>query len=118
MDQARLVDAIERLNDIEVPDQLEQLDPLLVEARSRLVEAEEAHAVTVETLRTTEAAIAGLPSGDQLAAIKKARSRIRGLEERMALLSVDEAKTRLDEAMAKCPAPPNGRKQRGSPPPD
>jgi exonuclease SbcC len=100
MDQARLVDAIDRLNDIEVPDQLEQLDALLVEARSRLVEAEEAHAVTVEALGTTEAAITGLPSRDQLAAIKKARSRVRSLEERMASLNVDGAKARLDEAMA------------------
>ncbi|MGD2101627.1 MAG: SMC family ATPase, partial [Acidimicrobiia bacterium] len=96
--QAELDDALGRLAAIEAPPRLEQLETLSVEARSRVVETEEARRHAVEELAAIEDSVAALPTTEQARAWRKTRGRLDELDRLLADDGLDEAKERLVEA--------------------
>ncbi|HEX9847183.1 MAG TPA: SMC family ATPase [Acidimicrobiia bacterium] len=94
----RLRDAQGRLSTVETPRQLEELDILIAEARVASSDAEEAHAVSVEHVRSLETALSELPTPETLEAWKKARSRRDELGAKLAGREVDEATRGVAEA--------------------
>lgn len=79
-----LDDAARRLASIEVPPRLDELDELMSQARSRLIEAGETRELAAETLSGLEVALTEMASPDQLASWKKLRGRLRDISDRLA----------------------------------
>lgn len=104
----RLLEAAERLDAIEAPPRLDELGTLSAEARSRYIEADEAHQAAAERLSQLEMKAAGLPSADQISSWRRIRSRLAEIEERLdkdplaaVQASVKEAEARLGRALGR-----------------
>lgn len=104
----RLVDAAQRLDAIDPPARLGELESLAADIRSRLVEADEAHSNATERIAHLEQKQNELPSNDQIAAWKRNWDRLHEMEERLAedtlLLAraaVEDAESRLGTALAR-----------------
>lgn len=105
--KAELEAAIQRLNRIEAPPRLGELDELVVEARVRLGDAEDALAAAAESLDQIEATRAGLPSPDRLAAWRRSLQRLTEVDQRLAesvledaIVAADTATTELKAGLA------------------
>jgi exonuclease SbcC len=96
----RIEDSLRRLGDIEPPEQLEELETRLIDARTRLADADEAHDVAVESLDSLERESADLPTADQVSAWKRARMRLTEIEERLDRQGLLAARGALEEAEA------------------
>ncbi|MGH3650475.1 MAG: AAA family ATPase [Acidimicrobiia bacterium] len=104
----RLGDSVDRLGAIEAPADLEELDTLIADARSKLLEAEEAQQAAAERLTRAETEVAALPSAEQVSSWKKSWDRLAELDERLAGIGVEEAesiteaaRSALDEGLAR-----------------
>jgi exonuclease SbcC len=82
-DAERVAGHVADLTSIEAPPQLEELDTLFVESRSRLVEAEEVERAGRQGLARIESVLSELPSGDQIESWRRARARLAELEARL-----------------------------------
>ncbi|MBW3666082.1 MAG: SMC family ATPase [Actinobacteria bacterium] len=103
-----LADAAARLDRIEAPPRLEELESLAADARSRFTEAEESHRSAAERLEQLQAKTRALPSPDQVAGWKRALSRLHEIEDRLehdslaaARATLAEAESRLESALAR-----------------
>lgn len=94
----RIGHALDRLDAIAVPDDLESHESLVVEARSVVVDTEESLASAKETLQAAEAVLAELPSPEQLKTWLKERSELETLEKRLEDSAVNEAREAAEAA--------------------
>lgn len=102
-----LTAALTRLTAIEAPERLEDLETLATEAKSRVIEAEEASAEAVGDLNGIEKSLASLPSLEQIQIWRRGRLRLEELDTRIeaddlpaAKQTLTEAETALEEAQA------------------
>lgn len=95
---ASLEDALNRLAAIEAPPRLEELETLSAEARSRVVETEEARSDANEAVAEIEGGLGALPSVEQLAGWKKTRGRLEELDIQLENDDLHETKAKLDDA--------------------
>lgn len=93
-----LTDATTRLSSIEVPPRLDELDQLMSQARSGLIEAGEIRELAAETLSGLEANLAETVSPDQLTSWKKLRARLSDISERLADPDADLVAVRAEES--------------------
>lgn len=97
-DAERVSGSIADLKSIDAPDQVDELDALMVRARSRLVDAEEAEAAAREKLGMTEDALARLPGSDQIGGWRRDRKRLQELEARLDESQLVEAQVEMMQA--------------------
>ncbi|HJQ78126.1 MAG TPA: SMC family ATPase [Acidimicrobiia bacterium] len=97
-EEANLSKAVADLSSIDAPDQLGELDNLMFEARSRLVDAEESEREGKQALAMVEAEVSGLPGTERIGSWKRDRERLAGLEKRLGDTSLEKAKAGLSEA--------------------
>ncbi|MGD2043085.1 MAG: SMC family ATPase [Acidimicrobiia bacterium] len=93
-------EAMGRLDAIEPPDRLDDLESQIADARSRVSDAEEAQEVAVEGLESLRQAAAELPSADQVAAWRRDRARLSDIDSRLETLGLEAAQTTLEQATA------------------
>lgn len=93
--EQRLVDAIARLDAITAPGQLDDLEALAAEARSRAVDAASAHESAVAELEELQASVAEMPSRERLTVWKRARQRLDELTDRLADEGLDTARAEV-----------------------
>ena len=103
--QAVLTDSMGRLEAIEVPSRLDELESIIAHARSRVGEAEEAQQTATDILDQMEARTADLPTPEGVATWKQARRRLEEVSGRMGQYglaelqaSVKDAESRLESA--------------------
>ena len=89
----RLGDSVARLGAIEAPADLEELDSLIADARSRVLEAEEAQLDAAERLAGAETEMAALPGAEQISSWKKSWDRLAELHERLDGIGIEEAES-------------------------
>lgn len=93
-----LAKAMERLDTIEAPELLDDLESLSTEARSRVVETEEAHDETADLVGQLEGSLAEMPSIEKVQVWKRARHRLVDLEKRLDEEGLDEARQAVSDA--------------------
>lgn len=89
-----------RLRAISAPDRLEDLETLAEEARSRVVEVDEACAEAGRHMEAVEQSLADLPSKEQILVWKKSRSRLHDFESLLAADDLVTAEQAHTEAVA------------------
>jgi exonuclease SbcC len=93
-------DALARLDAIEPPDQLEELEMRVTEARAQVADAEQEHESALEALEALEKEANALPSIEQVKAWMRARSRVAELDQRLDEETLQEARAALEVAEA------------------
>ena len=91
-----LAAAIERLESIEEPDRLDDLERLSTEARSRVVDAAESFEAAAQHVTDVEERRAGLPSIEQVQTWNRARARLAELEERLSDDELEAARASVE----------------------
>jgi exonuclease SbcC len=94
----RITESLERLAEITLPDRIEELDQLVVEARDGLDGAEARYEEVSKSTRELEAKMADSPSLDEINGLRKSRLRQGEIEERLANQDSDSALKRLGKA--------------------
>jgi exonuclease SbcC len=92
-----LNDAIERLESIEIPDRLTELDALIAEARTSLGAAEDARVAADERLHAAEDLAGSLPTAEQMAAWRRRREKLAEIEGRLAESGFEQAAARAQQ---------------------
>lgn len=93
-------DALARLDAIEPPDQLEELEMRVTEARAQVADAEQEHESALEAMEALEKEANALPSIEQVKAWMRARSRVAELDQRLDEETLQEARAALEVAEA------------------
>ena len=104
--------SVGRLQSITPPDRLEELDSMMLSARTELEEAEEAMETSRESTLQIETSLSELPSSEQLETWARTRARLGEIDDRLddepllkarqmlddGMKTLEEAKTRLEDA--------------------
>lgn len=97
-------EAIGRLDGIEPPDRLDELEARIAETRARVADAEEAHETAVTEHEALQETAGELPSADQVTSWMRDRSRLVDLESRLASIGLEAAQTTLNRVAAELEA--------------
>jgi exonuclease SbcC len=92
-----LNDAIERMESIEVPERLTELDELIAEARTFQGTAEDARVAASERLHAAEAMAGSLPMAEQMEAWRRRREKLVEIEGRLADSGLEQAAARAQQ---------------------
>lgn len=106
--RSALIDAVRRLDAIEAPPRLDELETLAADARARVVETDEAKQAAIESVEQLEARADRLPSPERVSGWKHSRSRLVEIQERIdgdgldvVRASAEDAESRLGSALAR-----------------
>lgn len=99
--EKKMAEAVERLEAIEEPDRLEDLEALSAEAKFRVVDAEEKMVVAADAVESAEKTLKGLPSVERVQLWKRAWGRLEELDTKLESDDVDYAMRVLATAEAR-----------------